>query len=66
MRVCVIRRSTLGMLLLAAAGLLTTPAALAQSQKQEIDLLKKQLEEMRQRDEKTLIPSDFVVGGKPM
>jgi cell division protein FtsB len=53
MRVCVIRRSTLGMLLLAAAGLLTTPAALAQSQKQEIDLLKKQLEELRQRDEKT-------------
>jgi len=41
------------MLLLAAAGLLTAPAVLAQSQKQEIDLLKKQLEEMRQRDEKT-------------
>src|SRR5215217_1829982 len=53
MRVCVIRRRTLGMLLLAAAGLLTAPAALAQSQQREIDLLKKQLEELRQRDEKT-------------
>ena len=53
MLVCVIRRTTLGMLLLAAAGLLTAPAVLAQSQKQEIDLLKKQLEELRQRDEKT-------------
>jgi hypothetical protein len=53
MLVCVIRRRTLGMLLLAAAGLLTAPVALAQSQQREIDLLKKQLEELRQRDEKT-------------
>ena len=53
MLVRVIRRRTLGLVLLAAAGLVTAPAALAQSRQQEIDLLKQQLEELRQRDEKT-------------
>ena len=49
----VIRRSTLGVFLLVAAGLFTAPAALAQSQRQEIELLKQQLEEMRRRDSET-------------
>src|SRR5262245_40481997 len=49
---CMIRRSTLGVLLLAVAGLSTAPAALAQNQ-QEIDMLKKQLEELQRRDAET-------------
>ncbi len=53
MLLCMIRRSMLGVFLLAIAVLSAAPAALAQNPRAEIETLKKQLEELQRREGET-------------